>query len=91
MVRNELENFSVPPVPSPAESRDKETIPPVRAPAARKILKLNADPTGKYHHGSDRNLRIQDCLPSPRRRAVIHLISQRAGDHADVLAALASR
>jgi len=41
-VRTELENFSVPPVPSPAESRDEETIPPVRAPAARKIPKLTA-------------------------------------------------
>jgi len=44
-IRGELENFSVPPVPSPAESRDEETIPPVRAPAARKILRLGADPT----------------------------------------------
>src|SRR5665213_2008125 len=43
-VRDELENSSVPPVPSPAESRDEETIPPVRALAARKILKLVADP-----------------------------------------------
>ncbi|HZK82040.1 MAG TPA: hypothetical protein VFC46_13255, partial [Humisphaera sp.] len=41
VVRNELENFSVPPAPSPAESRNEGTIPPVRAPAA---LKLNAGP-----------------------------------------------
>jgi len=44
-IRDEFENFSVPPVPSPAESSDDERIPPVRAPAARKIPALGADPT----------------------------------------------
>ncbi|HZK80069.1 MAG TPA: hypothetical protein VFC46_03360, partial [Humisphaera sp.] len=41
--RIEPEHFSVPPVPSPAEGRDEETIPPARAPAALKTLSLIAE------------------------------------------------
>src|SRR5665213_2030768 len=40
----ELENFSVPPAPPPAESREGETDPPARAPAALKIRRRSAVP-----------------------------------------------
>ncbi|HZK82098.1 MAG TPA: phenylalanine--tRNA ligase beta subunit-related protein, partial [Humisphaera sp.] len=70
--RSELENFSAPPVPSPAESRDGETIPPVRAPAARKILKLSADPTGTIPGAPSVSVRIEatDLCPHYTARII---------------------
>src|ERR1022692_749471 len=48
LFQSELENFSVPPVCSPAESRQEETKPPVRAPAALKILSLSCETIGIF-------------------------------------------
>ena len=49
VVRSELQNFSVPPAPSPAENGDQETVPPARAPATLKNLSRNSDATGIRH------------------------------------------
>ena len=56
----------MPPVPSPAESRDEETNSAGGAPAARKILKLDADPTKIENAPASTTIDIRGLRPDAR-------------------------